>query len=432
MSGRSRNPYGQPGSSGQNPYAVPTQPTNSSSSSLASGSSSRSTSGLDGSSQSGSSYNPYAVNAPLNTANPYRAPPKTSGSSSQQSSPVNPYATSTMQPIRSQSTSSNRTYTRQKSSEAIQTAGTSVANASQQPYDVPLTSSKSQLRQKPQQPSIRTGSYNDSTASPISSNSSNGPYYNGYGKVETNINSYNNRNSPISSSRQPVLPSSNSDHSSSALPTPEQLPAIPLRRSRSRVSPVTSPTVTNGASQSPYLPISSAPPPLPPIARSHTTRRTQQNPSDARREQIGISNINDVLKFVERDWNSLVSEDCNPIAVALELMDTSSVGRASEIEDFKDLSRRLENIMYKISDENRDGFEKSLVAYQSILQKIKEAEQRVKILKDLLIKAKQNLTSKQIQLESLGETSQKYKEMLKLLDNVEKTQNLPEKITFGR
>lgn len=42
----------------------------------------------------------------------------------------------------------------------------------------------------------------------------------------------------------------------------------------------------------------------------------------------------DVLQSVQRDWDFVASDDCVPVQVALQLMDTSTLGKADREPDF--------------------------------------------------------------------------------------------------
>ncbi|KAK9486581.1 Sec8 exocyst complex component-specific domain-containing protein [Lipomyces starkeyi] len=201
-----------------------------------------------------------------------------------------------------------------------------------------------------------------------------------------------------------------SSQSVSQSPAPsDKIPPIPLRKSRSRTlrQPHANPT------------------PLPSGTDKSPTNKGLQNVNTISYDQ---QHTNDVLKFVERDWGTLQSDDCNPVATALELMDTSSVGRASEYDDFKDLSVRLEKIMEVISKDHYDDINNSITAFNDIMTEIEEAEARVRQLRETLTKAKQNLTTKQTQMRGLAERATRYREMISILERIERLQGIAEKL----
>ncbi|KAK9446697.1 Sec8 exocyst complex component-specific domain-containing protein [Limtongia smithiae] len=202
----------------------------------------------------------------------------------------------------------------------------------------------------------------------------------------------------------PVLPPSNDTSSYADTATPP----IPLRKSRSRTL------------RPQPLPAPSDVPRIPKTLRNDDNG-DGFNSSDSQQ-------INDTLKFIQRDWGTLMDDDCNPVATALELMDTSSVGRASELDDFRELSSRLEKIMQTISNERYNDINNSISAFKEITVKIEDSETRVRVLRETLTKAKQSLTSKQAQMRGLDERAHRYREMINILERIEKLQNISEKL----
>lgn len=57
----------------------------------------------------------------------------------------------------------------------------------------------------------------------------------------------------------------------------------------------------------------------------------------------------DVLQMIEREWDFMASDDCIPVQVGLQLMDSSTLGRADREPDFlrtyKQIQRSLKSIV---------------------------------------------------------------------------------------
>ncbi|KAK9236585.1 Sec8 exocyst complex component-specific domain-containing protein [Lipomyces kononenkoae] len=226
---------------------------------------------------------------------------------------------------------------------------------------------------------------------------------------QTSGNSTHPSSSSSSSGESPYVRVKQQLSSSRSSARTDKIPPIPLRKSRSR---------TLRQEQAP-------PAPLPSGTGIHRANNDLQRSKGLGYDQ---QDANAVLKFVERDWAPLVSDDCNPVAMALQLMDTSSVGRASEYDDFKDLSVRLEKIMEVISKDHYDEINNSITSFNAFLTEIEEAETRVRRLRETLIKAKQNLTTKQAQMRGLAERSARYREMISILERIERLKSIAEKL----
>ncbi|KAK9389096.1 Sec8 exocyst complex component-specific domain-containing protein [Lipomyces mesembrius] len=340
------------------------------------------TSGSSGSSAS-SGNNPYAATK----GNPYGSSPSLINAYAAGVTANNPYAS----PAKGTNAyPSSPQYITKESSSTTKIAYSS--QSSNSPYTAPSA---------PPRPS------NPYPASPTSSSftaSSNGPQNSG-------SSTYAGSSSSSGDSPYVRVKRQLSSQSVSQSPSPsDTIPPIPLRKSRSRTL------------RQPHAPS----PPLPSGTDISPTNKDLQDLNSISYDQ---QRTNDVLKFVERDWGALLSDDCNPVAAALELMDTSSVGRANEYDDFKDLSIRLEKIMEVISKDHYDNINNSITtAFNDIMTEIEEAEARVRQLRETLTKAKQNLTTKQTQMRGLAERATRYQEMIAILERIERLQGIADKL----
>ena len=70
----------------------------------------------------------------------------------------------------------------------------------------------------------------------------------------------------------------------------------------------------------------------------------------------GSQRIEDVLQYIRQNWDFMTQDQCVPIEVALKLMDTSSLGLASQHGQFKathqDLQQALKTIVNGMRDYN--------------------------------------------------------------------------------
>ncbi|KAK9470383.1 Sec8 exocyst complex component-specific domain-containing protein [Dipodascopsis tothii] len=71
---------------------------------------------------------------------------------------------------------------------------------------------------------------------------------------------------------------------------------------------------------------------------------------------------------------------------------------------------------------------RSLDKYREVMQSISESDASVSAIKQDLVKAKANLTSKQPQMRGLAVSSARYRDMLKILDDLENLQAIPDKL----
>lgn len=60
------------------------------------------------------------------------------------------------------------------------------------------------------------------------------------------------------------------------------------------------------------------------------------------------SSVLDILRVIERDWDFMEDEACVPVKVALQLMDTSSLGMATKYTSFKETHQDLQYALQAI------------------------------------------------------------------------------------
>jgi len=58
--------------------------------------------------------------------------------------------------------------------------------------------------------------------------------------------------------------------------------------------------------------------------------------------------LKDVLQFIQQDWDFMTRDDCVPVQVALQLMDSSTLGRADRYGDFQETHQQLQNALKAI------------------------------------------------------------------------------------
>ena len=52
--------------------------------------------------------------------------------------------------------------------------------------------------------------------------------------------------------------------------------------------------------------------------------------------------------MIEKNWDFMTDEECVPVKVALQLMDTSSLGLADRYDDFKETHDELKQALQSI------------------------------------------------------------------------------------
>ncbi|PYH88188.1 hypothetical protein BO71DRAFT_423865 [Aspergillus ellipticus CBS 707.79] len=142
----------------------------------------------------------------------------------------------------------------------------------------------------------------------------------------------------------------------------------------------------------------------------------------------GPQAIEDVLQMVQREWDFVAAENCVPVQVALQLMDTSTLGKADREPDFININDKIQRTLKSVVNEHHQGFNSSIGTYHKIQTSITSSQSRVRNLKVALEDAKAGLLSTKPELNGLATSSQKYDDIIQLFSQIQEIQSLPEKL----
>ncbi|KAL2127596.1 hypothetical protein VTI74DRAFT_10442 [Chaetomium olivicolor] len=178
--------------------------------------------------------------------------------------------------------------------------------------------------------------------------------------------------------------------------------APPPRQTNPRAPP---PAVRNAAA---------APPP------SRSAQRVQE--TSAERE------MSRVLEMIKQEWPAMCENDCIPVQLALQLLDTSSVGRAHEYRNFQRTHQHLQDSLKKIVHEYHQGFNSSIGTFHKIQGSIQTSQKKVRALKESLAASKAALCTTDPELKKLHATSRMYDEVLQTLNELDDLRTVPDQL----
>lgn len=126
----------------------------------------------------------------------------------------------------------------------------------------------------------------------------------------------------------------------------------------------------------------------------------------------------EVLQYIQADWGFMAQDKCVPVQVALQLMDSSSLGRAQQYGQFQETHKQLQRALKAIVNEHHQGFNSSIGTFHKIQSSIQTSQSRLRGLKDSLVQSKTGLSTTRPELKGLASTSQSYDEMLQMLNQI--------------
>jgi exocyst complex component 4 len=155
-------------------------------------------------------------------------------------------------------------------------------------------------------------------------------------------------------------------------------------------------------------------------SRSRTDRQRNYGP--------GSQRIEEVIKYIQNNWDFMTGDQCVPIEVALKLMDSSSLGLADQYDQFRQSHEELQQALKAIVNEHHQGFNSSIGTFHQIQTSLQSSQSRVRNLKMSLTSAKSQLSTTKPELREFATTSQNYDEMIQMLNTIEQLQLVPEKL----
>nr|POE65216.1 putative exocyst complex component sec8 [Quercus suber] len=146
------------------------------------------------------------------------------------------------------------------------------------------------------------------------------------------------------------------------------------------------------------------------------------------RSRTGVRYGTSGSQVEDQQWSLMASDTCIPVKVALQLMDSSSLGLADQYDTFQDTHLQLQNALKVIVNEHHQGFNSSIGTFHKIQAAIQMSQQRVRVLRAGLVQAKANLATTRPELNAFATTSQGYDHMLQMIAQIEQLQQVPEQL----
>ncbi|EZF30740.1 hypothetical protein H101_05634 [Trichophyton interdigitale H6] len=162
-------------------------------------------------------------------------------------------------------------------------------------------------------------------------------------------------------------------------------------------------------------------------ARQRSASRSGRSGGSGR-EIKGGEEIDGVIQAIEDEWDFMADSECIPVQVGLQLMDTSTLGRADREPEFLQIHQRIQHALRLVVNEHHHGFNSLLGTYHNIQGSLQSSQHQIRTLKAALLEAKASLLTMKPELKEQAMASQSYDEILQLFELIEHAQSLPEKL----
>ncbi|KAI0673359.1 Sec8 exocyst complex component-specific domain-containing protein [Trametes maxima] len=134
--------------------------------------------------------------------------------------------------------------------------------------------------------------------------------------------------------------------------------------------------------------------------------------------------IDAVLDEIKDEWTIVTNPDFNPVDLALQLLDDSSLGK--DMDSFRRTKDMLSRAMKGSVDKHYQAFNAALPHHSSLLTHLDATQSQIKDARNSLQEAKETLGSKRADLVQLWARNQTVEEMMRILDQIEHLKSVPD------
>jgi hypothetical protein len=152
--------------------------------------------------------------------------------------------------------------------------------------------------------------------------------------------------------------------------------------------------------------------------------KTNSPQSQARSDWL--NNAQAALNEVKKDWTALSSEQFNPVPLALDLTDGSSLGK--DQHQFSNLLKKIHKTVEEVVNANYRQFNSTTTIFTGVQNELWSTKGTAQTIKSQLLQTKEILQTKRADLNGLWNKAKQYKEMLRILDKLDNLKKTPEKI----
>ncbi|KAL4241814.1 Exocyst complex component Sec8 [Abortiporus biennis] len=137
-----------------------------------------------------------------------------------------------------------------------------------------------------------------------------------------------------------------------------------------------------------------------------------------------LGDIDAVLDEIKDEWAVVTDPDFNPVDLALQLLDDSSLGK--DMDSFRRTKDMLSRALKGSVDKHYQAFAGAITHHDGLMNHLSVAQEQITEARGSLQEAKEALGSKRADLVQLWTRSQTVEEMLRILDQIEHLRSVPD------
>ncbi|KAI0830535.1 Sec8 exocyst complex component-specific domain-containing protein [Trametes gibbosa] len=160
------------------------------------------------------------------------------------------------------------------------------------------------------------------------------------------------------------------------------------------------------------------------VQKARQMRIREKVPGRRATGKAKAGDIDAVLDEIKDEWAVVTNPDFNPVDLALQLLDDSSLGK--DMDSFRRTKDMLSRAMKGSVDKHYQAFNAALPHHSSLLNHLDATQIQIKDARNALQEAKETLGSKRGDLVQLWSRNQTVEEMMRILDQIEHLKSVPD------
>ncbi|KAG0661490.1 hypothetical protein C6P45_001312 [Maudiozyma exigua] len=141
-----------------------------------------------------------------------------------------------------------------------------------------------------------------------------------------------------------------------------------------------------------------------------------------------LDNLQEDLSLINLQWNKVISEQSNPLELALSFLDDTSVGLSHRYNEFTQLRERIGSHLRSVVGEHSQAFNANVASYSKTVSALTDAQENTSQIKRDLKESNDKITSKKESLMALNNESLQLTNSIESLSYMEELLQIPEHI----
>lgn len=141
-----------------------------------------------------------------------------------------------------------------------------------------------------------------------------------------------------------------------------------------------------------------------------------------------LKDLNRTFSSIQNDWPEVLTQSCNPLEIALKLLDESSVGEAHKYTTFIQQKKQFSNTLKKAVNKHYMAFNDSIGSYGIAVENLSESQSILGDIKKNLQDVDSFATHRATFLVELSKKQRQYTKTIEVLDNISKVKKSISKI----